>query len=390
MKRILISSIIIGSLFAYDLNLSTGWQMEGALEDINVKSFSSPDIKAVWAYDKFTKQWRAYLPNTQVDLSQYNIEPLKTIKKGEGFWVKSLNEITINTSNISDNILSYKGIPAINQPLEFHYSYKGNNCSIAFHDGSEEINLDSCEGNITHTFKHEFVYKVELKSDGKVVGYIPVIIENKDDKWIGFVSSLNGYNEENENYTDIVKDGRIYLAPSLSDKSYYWTNYRYIKPEILNKVSGDNFKIVARIKNPSSEGGISCYDPRLAVVSKDAKDAEVTFMSDGCTYWASVGAADWHQNGGSWNCNSKDSKCEIVDLSALGRDFSDWKVVALEVKDHNVSVYYENEKIYTMQYKGKVGNIAGIYLSFKGSGSVDWVKLYDANNTLVYEEDFDN
>jgi hypothetical protein len=43
-----------------------------------------------------------------------------------------------------------------------------------------------------------------------------------------------------------------------------------------------------------------------------------------------------------------------------------------------------------MQYKGKVGNIAGIYLSFKGSGSVDWVKLYDANNTLVYEEDFDN
>ena len=99
MKKLLIPAIIAGSLFAYNLNLTTGWQMVGALEDINVKSFSSPDIKAVWAYDKIAKQWRAYLPNDQVDLSQYNIEPLKTIKKGEGFWVNSLADITVDVNN---------------------------------------------------------------------------------------------------------------------------------------------------------------------------------------------------------------------------------------------------------------------------------------------------
>jgi len=225
------------------------------------------------------------------------------------------------------------------------------------------------------------VYNVELKSNEKTVGNSVVVIENEDNHWIGFVSSLDNYIEDNEKYSDIVKDGRIYLSPSLTNEGYYWTNYRFIKPDLLNKINGDDFSIEAKIKVPSSEGGISCYDPRIAVIGENGKQAEVTFMSEGCTYYASIGAADWYQNGGSWSCDRENSTCENVDLSLLGRDFSDWKVIKMNVKDKKLSVYYDNEKIYTMNYKGSVGRLIGIYSSFKGF-------RFGREGKLVYSEDF--
>jgi uncharacterized protein (TIGR02145 family) len=35
-----------------------------------------------------------------------------------------------------------------------------------------------------------------------------------------------------------------------------------------------------------------------------------------------------------------------------------------------------------------VGNVLGLKVSFKGSGSIDWLKLYDDNDLLVVEEEF--
>jgi hypothetical protein len=288
--------------------------------------------------------------------------------------------------NESKELVASKKLTNPEETVTFTYNYNGNDCSIQFGD-SPTVTLENCSGSIEHTYEKAGVYKVRLYSNNEEVASVPIIVQNADNEWIGFVSSLDYYVEENEETEDFIKDGRMYISPSLSDRSYYWTNFRYVKPEVFNSVSGDDFILEARIKNPSSEGGISCYDPGIRVWGETGNAAGVTFMSPGCTYYASVGAAEWWQNGGAWNCEGSNT-CENVDLSALGRDFSDWRVVKLEVKDRSVNVYFEGEKIYTMEYKGQVGSIQGIYFSFKGSGSVDWVKLYDGNGNLVYERDF--
>ncbi len=98
MKKFIVSALAIGSLFAYDLNLTTGWQLLGALDDIDVHSFKDSTVRSVWAYDSNAKQWKAYLPAGDIDLSQYNIAPLNKIKKGEGFWVFSFNNISVDTA----------------------------------------------------------------------------------------------------------------------------------------------------------------------------------------------------------------------------------------------------------------------------------------------------
>jgi len=301
---------------------------------------------------------------------------------------RALNESEIkklyamgNPQKIEGKYLKLLTPPLKNKELTFTYNYDGTNCSLDFRDGTR-ISLDSCTGKITHSFKKEWVYEVELKSDNEIIDTVSVTIANSDNNWIGFVGSLNSYMENNEKTDNIIKNGRLYLAPSLSNESYYWTNYRYIKPSILSSVSGDNFVLEARIKNPSSEGGISCYDPSFRVIGKNGKQAWVTFMSADCTYYSSIGAVDSYDSGGA------SSSVPTSDLSILGQDFSDWKTIKLEVKNQKVSAYYESKKLYTKTYTGSVDKIYGIVQTFKGSGSMDWVKLYNGDGKLIYSEDF--
>ena len=165
-----------------------------------------------------------------------------------------------------------------------------------------------------------------------------------------------------------------YLLVS-SRKGYYWVNYLIEKDF---NVSGDDFILEARIKNPSNEGGISCYDPGVYVRGQNEKVAQLVFMSPGCTYYSRIGAADSVRSGRS------------VNLSALGRDFSDWVTVKLKVSNQTVSAYYQGQLVYTMPYQGEVGNITKIHQFFKGSGSMDWLKLYKSDGTLVYSEEFNS
>jgi hypothetical protein len=106
MKKILsfITCLAVGAS-AYSLHFKKGWQLKGALEDINVSVFKNSNIKSVWTYDDNTGKWKAYIPNAPVNLSKFGIENLPKINKGEGFWVKSLANFSLNTTiNINETV----------------------------------------------------------------------------------------------------------------------------------------------------------------------------------------------------------------------------------------------------------------------------------------------
>lgn len=76
----------------------------------------------------------------------------------------------------------------------------------------------------------------------------------------------------------------------------------------------------ARIKNPSSEGGISCYDPCIRLVNDDNKTHGVCFMSQGCQNYSHAYAG-----------NTLKAGYNDDDVSALTADFSNfqWKSKSL-------------------------------------------------------------
>ena len=97
MKKFL--SIIAGlaiSAGAYTFNIQQGWQLEGAVSDMNLSQFKNANIVSVWTYDYKNQKWMAYFPTKIIDLSKYGIESLTNIKKGEGFWVNAAGSFSVN------------------------------------------------------------------------------------------------------------------------------------------------------------------------------------------------------------------------------------------------------------------------------------------------------
>lgn len=189
---------------------------------------------------------------------------------------------------------------------------------------------------------------------------------------IGFVNNANCA-EDNELTKDIIQDSRLYISPTLTNEGLYWTTFRYIRPMVLSDVDGDAFTLEARIKNQSNEGEISCYDPYMGIIGENGKVTSAGIMSPGFTHYANVGAADTHLSGTGGD-----------NLTQLGRDFSDWKTIKIQTIDSTLKVYYEDDQIYSLDYSGSVGKIHGLQLSFKGSGSIDWVRLFDEDDSLKY------
>ena len=101
MKKVaLISMIAAGILSAYNINVHSGWQFKGALEDLNATAlFQNPNIVSVWTYDTKNSKWRVYLPNNPTimqHLPSY-VSPLGLIKKEEGYWVNATGNAQIDT-----------------------------------------------------------------------------------------------------------------------------------------------------------------------------------------------------------------------------------------------------------------------------------------------------
>ena len=53
-----------------------------------------------------------------------------------------------------------------------------------------------------------------------------------------------------------------------------------------------------------------------------------------------------------------------------------------------VHIYADNNKLYTLPFTDKLGKIVGISVSFKGSGRLDSINLYNENNASVYSNNF--
>jgi hypothetical protein len=77
------------------------------------------------------------------------------------------------------------------------------------------------------------------------------------------------------------------------------------------------------------------------------------------------------------------------DLSAFGRDLYTWQRLQIHVAGRRATIYLDERPVYTMAFKNDFGKVVGLVYNFTGTGAVDYVKLRNGENKLVYEDDFD-
>lgn len=190
-------------------------------------------------------------------------------------------------------------------------------------------------------------------------------------RWFGIYANgyTPGYNYDTVPANTFIGNGVATLTNS--PYSYYYTSIQLPIPS-CHTFSGDSARVEVTLKNPAS-GGITDYDVSFFLIgSKDT--AHVTFIG-------------YRQEFTSVGIGSK----QYQNLPQLVHLFNEFTTIALELKGGVLKVYNGGTLIGSIPYRkaDRIGNLRNINLGFKGSGTIDMVKVFNtATGNQIMQEDF--
>lgn len=188
-------------------------------------------------------------------------------------------------------------------------------------------------------------------------------------KWYGIYAEGYGNGIDTIADRDFVANGVATL--NNSPWSYYYTSVNL--PVRGRRVSCDSLKYVVRLKNPEGQpGSVFPYDVSLYLFGVQ-NTAYLQFLS----YYQEFTALKVGNYG-------------VTNTPNLIYQFQDWTELTLIAKRKKLAVYLNGVLKEQIDYSGrKIGLLQQLEIGFKGSGSVDWVKLYNSyTGAQIMQEDF--
>lgn len=259
--------------------------------------------------------------------------------------------------------------------------------------GYQIFGLDKNRKFINHCYQIPGVYLVRLIANEQVLAKERIHVLS--DGWIGLASNRFSKKMEHNGklqppefkhlifnlhhiFKNPVHNGMLYIpAQNVEElginKRFYWTEFRNIK-DFHSK--GDSAIFEIRFRNNSKQGGISCFDSQFILMG-DSSFLKITLVEPGCYRYANAIIGHSRLAG------------DIDNLSSFQHDLSRWRTLKIMVSDWIVSLYLDNELFYERKYTLPIGCIKGLLFSFKGSGAIDFVRIYNLQKKLLYYDDFE-
>jgi len=135
----------------------------------------------------------------------------------------------------------------------------------------------------------------------------------------------------------------------------------------------DNFTLDTRVK--CDDLNVACQGMQLMIMTEEHV-YYVRLMGKGCERNIAIKMGEVYHDGGNH------------DLSALGRDMHQWQDLQIKVAGKKAVISLDRKPVYTISYKQDFGKIVGLNYNFGGTGAVDYVRLFNGDNELVYSDDF--
>lgn len=171
-------------------------------------------------------------------------------------------------------------------------------------------------------------------------------------------------------FCDAVQNGIAQIPPALANSNDYRT--RFILDDTI--YVGNNFVLEARVLNAESNGGIRAFDPGIYLEGCDI-DAGASLMGEiFALHLTSIYAG---------------SSSQVV-IPEFVQDFSQWRIIRYAFRDNVFYVFFDNQLLYSLPYNGNINFLYQIMVRFKGSGLLDYVKLYDGTGAEIWVEEFND
>jgi len=76
------------------------------------------------------------------------------------------------------------------------------------------------------------------------------------------------------------------------------------------------------------------------------------------------------------------------DLSVFGRNLYQWQHLQIKVVDKKATIYLDEQSVYSITFKKDFGKVVGLVYNFSGTGAIDYVRLKNGENKVVYADEF--
>lgn len=239
----------------------------------------------------------------------------------------------------------------------------------------DQLVLRQSKGRFTHTFTKPTYGAILLIANNQVVGNINHTTNTNG--WVGWTGATEGTTQALPQ-TEIEPTGRL-KVPFSARKGIPGDFYTHIINQRAFNLDADELLLEARVKNPFSEGGISCFETEFSAQwGKEAhQTVSMLVTRPGC------GANTFVRVGQQVFSNGD------YDLSGQSTDLDAWHSLKIRTYQHTVYTYIDNQLVFQQNYTSDLKTVKAIHLCFKGTGSVDWVRLANSRTgKMIYQEDF--
>lgn len=185
------------------------------------------------------------------------------------------------------------------------------------------------------------------------------------------MSYQNGINEADERICDIVKNSQLQIESALSNQNTYWSNFTYNDTICLSR----DFSYEVRFKNGNNLSSLLSAETQLGFYS-NGKNTNITFSNT---------------LAGQLKTSIKIADSVILQNQAnLVFDFSQWKTVKLSFINDTFRLLVDGIEKQKIVYKHNICNLDIMKFSLPKDGSIDWIRVYDSRNVMVWQEEFES
>ncbi len=229
---------------------------------------------------------------------------------------------------------------------------------LSFGDGSPKVRLDKGNTTLSHYYRGPGLYTVNLLIDNQSVYDTSVYLSTT-----GWEAHTFFWQTDHTEYLPIYQfyDSATHTmrvphdmarTKGIDTTQMYWVQYANFKDF---GIDGDNFELTANLKNDKEIIPARCHHVKINVIG-EKQQINLYFLKEGCSKWVNLRFSEVGINGSHH------------DLSAFGKDFSQYHRVKVHVKDKEASVYYDDKLLYKQRYQQPLGDIKGITFQFSGEG----------------------
>lgn len=161
-----------------------------------------------------------------------------------------------------------------------------------------------------------------------------------------------------------IKQANVALQPDTP-----WVSFYNVRD--FGDMKSDDFVFETVLRNDYSEGAAVCQHTRIHILM-EGSTMVIPLSIKGCV--------------SELNFMGTDGKKK--DLSALGVDFGNWVKVKCVFKEQEARIFINDNEVFKLDANKIPVRVVGIAYRFKGTGSIDWIRLSKSDGKVFYEENF--